>query len=82
MHWPVLPQCCTLHAKLVQSCSSSLYCSESNQEVHSGKFEKYNYGSSEANRQHYNQVCDGRRKEGRVGRGGDGGEGRRKLLQC
>ena len=50
--------------------------------MHSGKFEKYNYGSSEANRQHYNQVCDGRRKEGRVGRGGDGGEGRRKLLQC
>ena len=33
--------------------------------MYSGKFEKYNYGSSEANRKHYNLVCDGRGGEGR-----------------
>ena len=62
----LIPSALTLHVKSVQlTAAHPVFLLNPNQEVYSGKFEKYNYGSSEANRKHYNQVCDGRGGEGR-----------------
>ena len=68
----LIPSALTLHVKSVQlTAAHPVFLLNPNQEVYSRKFEKYNYGSSEANRKHYNQVCDGRGGEGRGEGGGE-----------
>ena len=72
LHDPAHPKCPhTAHQLSAVYNSSPVFLLNPNQEVYSGKFEKYNYGSSDANRKHYNQVCDGRGGEGRGEGGGE-----------
>ena len=77
----LIPSALTLHVKSVQlTAAHPFFLLNPNQEVYSGKFEKYNYGSSEANRKHYNQVCDVRGGGRGRGRGGSRTRYARRML--